>query len=173
MHGYRTYSVVVCVKRWRGVLTQLESEWGHVRQQLPWKLEPWWMSWPSPDGRCAKHQATAWHKRLQCFAMAYAYHASLGDDQTTIMFDQTKMREHLERSFGLGKLSFFPHSTGYKPKEMHFPLVWNRIVLFLSNARDKGWCGMLWILQRMVPQWCINLKSIPSSEEQWFCSACR
>ena len=86
---------------------------------------------------------TSSNSMTQKIAMAYAYHASLGDDLTTIMFDQTKMREHLERSFGLGKLSFFPHSTGYKPKEMHFPLVWNRIVLFLSNARDMGLCGML------------------------------
>ena len=104
-------------------------------------------------------------KDCSVFAIAYAYHASLGDDLTTIMFDQTKMREHLERSFRLGIL---PHSTGYKPKEMHFPLAWNRSVLFLSNARDMGWRGMLWILWRMVSQWCINLKSIPNSEEQWF-----
>ena len=55
------------------------------------------------------------------------------------------------RCFQLGKLSCFPHPIGYKPKEIHaLPTTWSRSVLFLSNARDVGWHGMLWLLWRMV-----------------------
>ena len=106
------------------------------------------------------------------FAIAYAYHASLGDDLSTIMFDQKKMRQHLETCFQLGKLSCFPHSIGYKPKEMHFPL--HEIEVFCSCQMPETWDDM--VCCDSCEEWyhlrCINLKSIPNSEEQWFCSAC-
>ena len=114
------------------------------------------------------------HGTTDCgaFAIAYAYHASLGDDLCTIMFDQKKMRQHLETCFRLGKLSCFPHSIGYKPKEMHFPF--QEIEVFCSCQMPETWDDM--VCCDSCEEWyhlrCINRRSIPNSEEQWFCSAC-
>ena len=114
------------------------------------------------------------HGTTDCgaFAIAYAYHASLGDDLSTIMFDQKKMRQHLETCFRLGKLSCFPHSIGYKPKEMHFPF--QEIEVFCSCQMPETWDDM--VCCDSCEEWyhlrCINRRSIPNSEEQWFCSAC-
>ena len=42
------------------------------------------------------------------FAIAFAYHAALGDDLQTITFDQDKLRTHLVTCFEKEKFSRFP-----------------------------------------------------------------
>ena len=87
------------------------------------------------------------------------------------MFDQ-KMRQHLERCFRQRKLSSFPHSIGYKPKQMHFPF--HEIEVFCTCQTPKTWDNM--VCCDSCGEWyhlrCINLRSMLNSVEQWFCSAC-
>ena len=105
------------------------------------------------------------------FAIAYEYHAALGDDVSIIVFDQ-KMRQHLERCFRQRKLSSFPHSIGYKPKQMHFPF--HEIEVFCTCQTPVTWDNM--VCCDSCGEWyhlrCINLRSMLNSVEQWFCSAC-
>ena len=62
------------------------------------------------------------HGTKGVFAIVYEYHAAaLGDNVSRIVFD--KMRQHLERCFCQRKLSSFPHSIRYKPKQMHYPFL--------------------------------------------------
>ena len=43
------------------------------------------------------------------FAVAFAYHAAIGDELERIIFDQGQMRKHLLRCFEKKELSRFPH----------------------------------------------------------------
>ena len=43
------------------------------------------------------------------FAVAFAYHAAIGDDLKTITFDQGQLRKHLLHCFEKKELSRFPH----------------------------------------------------------------
>ena len=43
------------------------------------------------------------------FAVAFAYHAAIGDELKRIIFDQGQMRKHLLRCFEKKELSRFPH----------------------------------------------------------------
>ena len=83
-----------------------------------------------------------------------------------------KMRQHLERCFRQRKLSSFPHSIGYKPKQMHFPF--HEIEVFCTCQTPETWDNM--VCCDSCGEWyhlrCINLRSMLNSVEQWFCSAC-
>ena len=76
-----------------------------------------------------------------------------------LMFDQKKMTQHLETYFRLSKLSCFPHSIGYKPKEMHFPLHEIEVFFFVPVKCHRH--GMTWYAVTPVKNGitfrCINL----------------
>ena len=54
------------------------------------------------------------------FAIAFAYHAAIGDDLRQIQFDQQRMRGHIVQCFEKRKFSPFPKQKADVIKTAHF-----------------------------------------------------
>ena len=57
------------------------------------------------------------------FAVAFAYHAAIGDELERIIFDQGQMRKHLLRCFEKKELSGFPHKLLCSKGECKFQYI--------------------------------------------------
>ena len=56
------------------------------------------------------------------FAIAFALHAALGDNVEELEFDQSKMRDHIQKCFGKKYLDPFPTTSKKSKRSNHFPV---------------------------------------------------
>ncbi len=106
-------------------------------------------------------------------AIAFAYHAVVGDNLATTTFDQSQIRQQLAQCYLEMKLSRFP--------QQHPPVVPRPIVATVSIGMHCK-CGQPDSIQDMITcdscnQWfhlmCGGVFCTPADCEYWFCCDCR
>lgn len=104
------------------------------------------------------------------FAIAYAFHASLGDDLTKLNFNCNQMRQHLINCFDQGMLSPFPVSrvkTSRRCAARQYC-----ISLFCSCFLPKSYSRSMvecYVCETLYHDTCVTTNS---NQEPWICSEC-
>ena len=104
------------------------------------------------------------------YSIAYAYHAALGDELTTLHFDPAKIRKHLIDCFTVEKFSPFPTKKGQPPRRctkrnIHICVY---CICLLPESYDKEM-----IQCDMCQEWyhfkCVSIQTPP---DNWACPKC-
>ena len=106
------------------------------------------------------------------FAIAFALHAALGDNVEELEFDQSKMRDHIQKCFGKKYLDPFSTTSKKSKRSNHFPV--REIELFCTCEMPQTYDDMVECEQ--CDNWfhlsCVGLSNAPNNSETWLCKSC-
>ena len=106
------------------------------------------------------------------FAIAFALHAALGDNVEELEFDQSKMRDHIQKCFGKKYLDPFPTTSKKSKRSNHFPV--REIEFFCTCEMPQTYDDMVECEQ--CDNWfhlsCVGLPNAPNNSETWLCKSC-
>ena len=106
------------------------------------------------------------------FAIAFAYHAAMGDNISGLQFDQLKMRHHLMKC--LRKQKFTPFPILDKQSKIPKKVCTEKIYVYCKCLMPDTYGDM--VQCENCHKWfhikCVGLLTLPNCDDKWSCSSC-